>query len=300
MFAVFDNHAADKPNNADRGPAVLFSVLCHLALLLLLALLTSAGQGDGPLTLLASFDDGLDAEESLEGVPSVQLESELETPAALELSELLEESPVEAPRIDVGLLPSGASPGEVSANDSGSLSSSVPGAPQAEFFGVGSGGRSFVYVIDCSTSMIEQGKFEHAKQELMRSLRALQPSQKYLIVLFSDGAYPMDDLEPIKANKRNLDKTAQWLYALEPEGGTNPLPALLYALSLEPSAVFFLSDGRFEPLVIETIRKENRPGRDQVPIHTISFYTRQTEGMMKFLARLSGGTYKFVAQLEQP
>ena len=39
-----------------------------------------------------------------------------------------------------------------------------------------------------------------------------------------------------------------------PGGGTYPLEALLHALSLEPDAIYFLSDGRFDPAVIEALR----------------------------------------------
>ena len=299
--APLPEQRSDTTARQDGGPAMLFSVVCHLTMLLVLALLTSAGTGHNPMTLLATFSEGEEGEDGLDGLDSIEInaESEADAPAVNELSELLEVTPGALPQVDVGLLPSGTTPGLPSSEGSGSLSSMVPGTPGAEFFGIGTQGRSFVYVIDCSTSMLEMNKFEHAKQELLRSIRALKPNQKYLIVLFSDGAYPMDDLEPIKASKKNLDKTAQWVYSLEPEGGTNPLPALLYALSVKPSAIFFLSDGRFEPMVIQTIQRENGPSRNQIPIHAISFYTKQTEGLMKFLARATGGTYKFVAPLEQ-
>jgi hypothetical protein len=289
----------DTPNRTGRedgGPALLFSMVCHLLILIVLALVTSAGTGNNPLTLFASFTDGEEGEEELEGIDSLEIDAQADTPAVEELSELSEVTPGELAAVDVGLLPSGATTGLPSSEGSGSLSSAVPGAPGAEFFGVSSRGRSFVYVIDCSTSMIEMNKFQHAKQELMRSIKELKPNQKYLIVLFSDGAYPMDDLEPIKATKQNIAKTMQWIYALEPEGGTNPLPALLYALALKPSAIFFLTDGRLPdgPLVIQAIQKENGPSRHQIPIHVVSFYTTQTEGMMKFLAKTTGGNYTFV------
>ena len=272
-------------------------MVCHLLILILLALVTMSGQGNNPLILLATFSDGEEGEEELD-LGSIQIDAEItaDTPALEQLSEFPEVTPGELSQVDVGLLPSGTTPGLSSLEDSGSLPSLVPGAPGAQFFGLGGQGRTFVYVIDCSSSMIEMNKFQHAKQELMRSIKELKPNQKYLIVLFSDGAYPMDDLEPIKASKQNITKTMQWLYSLEPEGGTNPLPALLYALSLKPSGIFFLTDGRLPdgPLVIQAIQKENRPGRNQIPIHVVSFYTTQTEGMMKFLAKSTGGKYTFV------
>lgn len=271
-------------------------MVCHLLILIVLALVTSAGSGGNPLTLLASFSEGEEGEDGLEEIDSIEIDAQADTPAVEELSDLLEVTPGELPAVDIGLLPSGMTTELPSSEGSGSLSSAVPGAPGAEFFGVGGKGRTFVYVIDCSTSMIEMNKFQHAKEELIRSIKELKPNQKYLIVLFSDGAYPMDDLEPIKASKQNIAKTMQWLYALEPEGSTNPLPALLYALSLKPSAIFFLTDGRLPdgPLVIQVIQKENGPSRHQIPIHVVSFYTTQTEGMMKFLARTTGGKYTFV------
>ena len=72
------------------------------------------------------------------------------------------------------------------------------------------------------------------------------------------------------------------------------------ALSLRPDAVYFLSDGQFDPLTIQQLKARNRSNnrlrKRQIPIHTIAFMDRMTEGLMRSIARNSGGEYRFVGQ----
>jgi hypothetical protein len=166
--------------------------------------------------------------------------------------------------------------------------------PGADFFGLGSRGGSFVYVVDMSGSMNEAGKWERATAELLRSIKHLDKDQKYFIVFFSDGAYPMDGKESVLATPRQIDKTTRWVKRIWPGGGTFPMEALLQAIALEPDAIYFLSDGRFDPAVIETMKERNPRRRGQVPIHTISFVNRETIGIMKKIAKDSGGKFRFV------
>ena len=52
--------------------------------------------------------------------------------------------------------------------------SEVPPWRQTSFFGIRAQGRFFVYVIDCSESMIEEDRFARATMEVRRSVLALQ------------------------------------------------------------------------------------------------------------------------------
>ncbi|TWT90862.1 hypothetical protein Mal64_12600 [Pseudobythopirellula maris] len=273
----------------DRRGALLLSAACHLLALILLALLTQAGDEEGPLTLEVGIADAFDLDTPAE-FDTVELAKSLDVP----LAETPPQSPELAPlALAEALL--GAEDFNLGALAPAGLTEGGGGGDEAvSFFGLSGSGESFVFVIDCSSSMNEAGKFTQAKKELMRTLRGLLPHQRYLVVLFSDNAYPMDPMRPIAATPENIDQTSQWLYGLEPDGGTNPLPALLFALELKPSAIFFLSDGKFELYVVKQIKTKNDRGRRQTPIHAVSFYNRQTEGLMKRVARNSGGSYQFV------
>lgn len=166
--------------------------------------------------------------------------------------------------------------------------------PGSEFFGIEGRGGSFVYVVDMSGSMNEAGKWERATDELLRSIKHLDHGQRYFIDFFSDNFYAMDADHPVLATPRQLDKTTRWVKRIWPGGGTFPLEALLHALSLEPDAIYFLSDGRFDPAVIQTLKERNPRRFGQVPIHAISFVNRDTVGLMKQIAKDSGGKFRFV------
>jgi len=169
------------------------------------------------------------------------------------------------------------------------------GSPgEAEFFGIGGYGGSFVYVVDVSGSMSEAGKFERAREELLRSIGNLAYDQRYFVIFYNDGWYPMDADAPVPATADEVDKTRRWVGRIWPGGGTEPLPALLYALDLEPDAIYFLSDGRFDPATITALRRQNPRSSGQIPIHTIAFVNRETVGIMRSIARQSGGKFRFV------
>jgi hypothetical protein len=108
----------------------------------------------------------------------------------------------------------------------------------------------------------------------------------------------MEGNEPVLATEKQVAHTARWINYAEADGGTNPLPALLMALSLRPDAIYFLSDGQFDPMTITQLRFRNRNSRRfnlrQIPIHTIAFFDRMTEPLMRTIARDSGGEYRFV------
>lgn len=268
----------------------LLSAICHLVALLVLAFFSVASYENGHLALwldaegrsddLLNDDLGGGTFELAEQVvsftsDSFELMSNMTAPVGLAMSDTSTFS--EAVRAD-------------SIGQSSGLGDGIG----AEFFGIGGQGSTFVYVIDCSGSMLDMKKFQRAKAELMRSIRSLKSSQKYYIVMYSDGAYPMDADKPLLATTKNIDRTEEWLNSINPDGGTNPLSALLYALSLKPSAVYFLSDGKFDLSVASELRIKNRHRRKRIPIHTIAFYNRETEGLMKMIARNSGGRYQFV------
>ena len=172
------------------------------------------------------------------------------------------------------------------------------GKAATEFFGIGGYGQSFVYVVDCSGSMNQNGKFERARYELLQSIEQLNKDQSYFVIFYNHEAHPMDGGRLVLATPAHIAETTQWVNYVEAEGGTNPLPALLYALSLHPDAIYFLSDGQFDPNTIQEIRLRNRPNNRlktrQIPIHTIAFYDRFAAGLMRQIARNSGGEFKFV------
>ncbi len=272
----------------------LLSAICHLLIFLALALLTVAAKEDGRLALWLDTDGNSEAllGDSLGG-GAFEL-ADQSSPLSNALMELTAAAtaPAGITAADVNLFSDPFGSGE--AGGSRGQGTGTGNGIGAEFFGIGGTGSTFVYVIDCSGSMLDMNKFKRAKSELMRSIRNLKSSQKFYVLLYSDGTYPMDASEPVPAIAEHIDRTEEWLNSVHPDGGTNPLPALLYALSLKPNAIYFLSDGKFDLSVAVELRIRNRSKRKQIPIHTIAFFNRETEGLMKMISRNSGAQYQFV------
>jgi hypothetical protein len=160
------------------------------------------------------------------------------------------------------------------------------------FFGIQSHGKSVVYVVDSSGSMDEHGKYKMACRELLRSIGQLTSKKKFFVILYSDGSYPMDADEPVPATPDKISQVREWLEQVQPNGGTQPLGALMYALSMKPDEIYFLSDGQFDASLVMELKRAN-PGR-KIPIHTIALMNYQTTGMMKMIARHPGGKFRFV------
>ncbi len=284
----------------------LLSALCHLVALVLLALLSmSTNKGWSDLQLFAQMSDGFDApagggdtlddslgqfhvepEETAAAAGPVTI---FEASSALVASTSALESPLDA-------LATGGLEGTSIGDGSGTslAGGGGDGSGGAEFFGIGGKGGSFVYVVDVSGSMNEAGKHERARYELLRSIEHLNEDQRYYIIFYNDGWYPMAADKPVLATAKQVDRTRRWVNRVWPGGGTYPLEALLHALSLEPDAVYFLSDGRFDPAVIEALRVQNPPSSGQIPIHTIAFVNQETIGIMRMIAKNSGGKFRFV------
>jgi hypothetical protein len=284
----------------------LVSAIVHLVALVLLALLMmSADKGWPGLELMAQMSDGVDADLSQgdtldESLGSFQMEPDDAAAAAGPVTlfdnssaMLTSTSDVESPldSLHTGGL-EGTSIGDGSG--AGLTGGSGDGSGGAEFFGIGGDGGTFVYVVDLSGSMNEEGKWERARAELLRSIEHLTEGQRYYIIFYNDGWYPMAADKPIEATAKQIDRTRRWIRRLWPGGGTFPLDALMHALKLEPDAVYFLSDGRFDPAVIEMLRVHNPSSTGQIPIHTIAFVNQETIGIMKQIAHQSGGKFRFV------
>jgi len=172
----------------------------------------------------------------------------------------------------------------------------------AEFFGVKAAGNSFVFVCDCSRSMSGEKWFE-LHRELARSIEQLGPGKSFYIVFFDGAMHPMYEPDFVErslvpATSENLDKTRQWLSIVPLGANTSPFESMKFAVSLEPDAVFLLTDGEFSDYTAPYLREFNRKRRSQqqrpVVVHTIGFFARKHQMVLERIARDSGGTYKFV------
>jgi hypothetical protein len=294
----------ERPRRLSDLNSMLFSGVVHFAALIALGLWTAASQDDwGGVKLSVAVGGGADSP-ALDDSPLADVVQLQPADVTAAMGPLQPFDDLTVPTIDFAALDalthtatkaSGFEGVALGGNSEGDGNTALA---STEFFGIGGYGQSFVYVVDCSDSMNERGKFERACYELMHSIEQLASDQRYFVVFFNDGAYPMDADEMVLATEEQVARTAEWVGDMQADGGTNPLPALLFALSLRPDAIYFLSDGQFDPITLGQLRSRNRPNPRlrirEVPIHTIAFMDRATERLMRTIARNSGGEYRFV------
>jgi len=166
------------------------------------------------------------------------------------------------------------------------------GAGTGSFFGLEARGGKFVYVVDYSGSMTGE-KLRAAKNELIRSLNALQRGMRFFIIFYDDRFVRMPAPGLVGATERNKQKYIDWVNGVTGGGGTDPTEAMKLALALKPDATWLLSDGLFSEQACEVIRSAN-PGA-RVQIHTIAFYEDAGAPVLMRIAEENRGKYRFVS-----
>jgi hypothetical protein len=193
--------------------------------------------------------------------------------------------------------------------------------PKAEYFGTVAYGDRFVYILDMSGSMNEcsgrkSNRFDRAVAELNSSVGRLRDDQWFYVILFSDKTRRVfDETSPlpqmVKATAENKLALRRWLSMIQPSGDTDPRDALYLAFQMRPSAIFLLSDGKFNghkhrhkcsvlrgnPKVDEVIAQNNTAGS---PIHSFAYEVRDARERMNSLAKQTGGVYRFIPEPGEP
>lgn len=164
----------------------------------------------------------------------------------------------------------------------------VPPWQQTSFFGIRAKGKVFVYVVDCSGSMADDGRLIRAKRELRRSITNLRFPQRYQIIFYNDRPLPMPGHIPQSADTTVKLATMNWLNLVDADGPTDPRGAMRLALAQKPDAVFLLSDGEFPDGSADAIAKSNK---QKVPIHCIDLSGGSAGSQLERIARDSGGQY---------
>jgi len=167
--------------------------------------------------------------------------------------------------------------------------SEIPSWRQTSFFGLRARGQFFVFVVDQSGSMIDDDRLTRAKIELLRTVFALQPPQRFEVIFYNEEATPMPGGPlPRPADLKTKNQLTSWLHLIGPDGGTDPRPAMAQAIALQPDAVFLLSDGEFPEGTVERVAKLNPR---KVPIHCVDMTGGQAGTHLLRIARDSGGQY---------
>jgi len=182
-----------------------------------------------------------------------------------------------------------------------------PDAPTGSFFGIKSSGQNFVYVLDVSGSM-KNGRFERAAAELLKSVDQLNEQQNFYVLLFNSKTTQLFNKSglvpaPVACTEENKERLAQWLTQSSPDGGTDPRDALRIALKMKPSAIFMLSDGKFD-----SVSKRAMSGltstestafsivaadENSTPIHSVALENLDSRENMQRISNITKGKYRF-------
>ena len=183
------------------------------------------------------------------------------------------------------------------------------GQSEVPFFGIRDKGTRFVYVLECSGSMAGSPILV-AKSELMASLQSLESTQQFQIIFYNQTPREMT----LQGDRRtqlhwgtDINKTLarQFIASVQPDLGTDHMPALKKALRLTPEVIFFLTDAD-EPQLTAAERDDiRRTNGGKTRIHCIEFgkgaKLRKVESFLEKVARENGGTYRYrdVSQFER-
>ena len=167
-------------------------------------------------------------------------------------------------------------------------------APQ--FFGLGKSAKAaerVVYVVDRSGSMLDT--FIHVREELKRSIGTLKRGQKFHVIFFNAGP-PVENPPKKLVNAIIAQKRAffDFLDTIFPKGSTRPEQAMHKALQLKPNLIYFLTDGEFDPALIEKLSQWN--AKQNVQIYTIAYFDESGATLLERIAREHDVEFKFVTE----
>lgn len=275
-----------------------FSVLLHLAILLILASLALVNEQPEELliTALSSSDNTVVEEVVLDSVPleitEPSEEAQSEAPPKAEMVAI--EVPVETPDFMGAVSGDAVKPPEMASPETGKDGDAEP-MRKPTFFGSSMAAINYVFVIDNSNSMT-RGRFETAIYELTLTLNRLTPRQRFYIIFYSDTAYPMMHPSPatslVPATQRNKQRVFQWLQTVQLCLKTQGRKALQAAFDLDPDVIYVLGDGAFTDRAADYFAA--RP-HDRIIVHTrgMEVQPKDAEAFRK-LAEANRGTYKDV------
>jgi hypothetical protein len=282
----------------------LVSLIAHMGLLLLFAVITcdyrGGGGGEGEEVLIADLpvenlsenpDEELDADDAAAQAEEIEdLDETLEVLNPIDSSD----GEISMEEIDPANLLPGASGGGSPAISA--LAGAGGGLGEgASFMGLHAKGTRFCIIADRSGSM-EGPKLSFVKEEILETLTTMGSRGRFQLIFFNTRELPYRQ-EGWRHPRRDRADVAAWLQSVSAGGGTYPTPAfrVAFALSPRPDAIFFMTDGQFPENVVEEVADLNRRGGKNVQIHTISFMDTSAETLMRKIASDSGGRYRHVS-----
>tara|TARA_R110002073_G_scaffold73085_7_gene178792 strand:+ start:9635 stop:10414 length:780 start_codon:yes stop_codon:yes gene_type:complete len=148
---------------------------------------------------------------------------------------------------------------------------------------------SVIYVLDCSSSM-QGNRFNRMRTAIVDAVGQMSAEQQYALLLFNTNALQIRGGGYRNAGVKGATRLQTELQLVDPNGGTNPLDALLIAIQMKPDAVVILSDGDFTSSIVDQVTRLNRTGGKNTQINCVAIDNHART--LKRLASLNGpGNY---------
>jgi len=165
-------------------------------------------------------------------------------------------------------------------------------------FGIPADARRIVYVVDCSGSMFDT--FEVMQDALRQDISRRTAEQQFHVVCFGNGdvaEYPGERLAP--ATDARKAEALALVAKLTPKGRTEPAKAIERAFAATDAdgrhadLICLLSDGEFDPQILQQIERLQEAGASRIRISTVHF--SYDGDLLMRIAEANGGTCRFVS-----
>ncbi len=178
----------------------------------------------------------------------------------------------------------------------------VLGGMTVTFFGVTSRANKVVFIIDHSGSMI--GRLHLVRAEVRRAINHLMPFQKFAIVVFAANPHILGNQTGLVGASRPVVRQMDYLlkgHHILAEGRNDGMVqpfarAFRVAYAMKPDVIYFLTDGHFNPRLVNYISMKNL--EHPVPVDTFSLLSRnpEFENEMRRIAVLTHGIFHLISR----
>jgi hypothetical protein len=187
----------------------------------------------------------------------------------------------------------------------GSAPWGVPGGgggllPKSNFMGTSGNATKVIYLVDASGSML--GVFGALKQQLKESVNALDVTagQEFNIVIFSDdNVFPLFKNGMEIASADNKHKAMEFIDNAVSTGGTQPIPAIKFALAERPELLYVLTDGFDQIASFDDVINAFKAGNPDGKMHINCIFLQSDEdpklvSVLKQIAKDGHGEMKTI------
>jgi hypothetical protein len=144
-----------------------------------------------------------------------------------------------------------------------------------------------VYLCDASGSM--SGIFPVLKRQLKSSVNALDQSQQFNIIFFSDdNIFPLFRDSPQSAVADNKHKAMEFIDNAVATGATQPMPAIKFALAEKAEMTYVLTDGFDQAAHLDEIANAFKRGNPdgKIQINCIFFQSSENPKLIAVLKQI--------------